>query len=607
MSRSSMARLAEERKVEVVRAAPPWTGFLQDANTTFYSGGTAFGNTELYGPAGATDTLDLIGRNEALTWDYGWKRMQGSTGAKALPLGGASSNFPLTAIGAACNEIGALAYLPPVVNVTSTGASAEANVAITVSGTNGDGYVYYLNIAGGDWAAAAPAFGAALDISTDETRRIDTAVYPLAGNPTTGNRQSTLIFTNGVGTGGLVWYYPSNQDGTQFDVLPYTTATPFINLNNFQAESVCVADESVFFLGTSENSVSYPQRIRWTSPAWTSIVNTSIWNNQVDGGAGGLDFVEFAGKGLRVLPQGQRIVAYFEDGVAILQPTGRTLPRYTRSYITKNRGLIGKGAVIDLGNGVHFGIFTDGMYFFSEGGQWQEAGITGDGGGHYHKWKDHFFALLDHTQANRITLGYDPQRDLIYISFPVLNSSGVPLYTWTYERANDRMWPTNYTLAGNDGGTAQYAYAWGWLRSTEGVATSRLALAHGSGNGFVWEHVPNLATRDGTTVGWRYRSSAYDYGDPYSLKTLLADRIDFNSHATTGSFSRYSLIDGKDNSNIFTYASGDVTYPSVVSQRAILHVPVHGTAKSIKHHIEGTHPFTIFGMQHEFVKTGDAL
>jgi hypothetical protein len=365
----------------------------------------------------------------------------------------------------------------------------------------------------------------------------------------------------------------------------------------------------VVFLGTSENGVSYPQRVRWTSQSWTDLTSaTQIWDNLVDGGAGGLDLVEFAGKGLRILPQGDRIVAYFSDGVAVLEPTGRTVPAFLRSYITKTRGLLGKGSVIDIGGGIHFGIFTDGFWLFTAGGEWQEVGIGEFNGVRSRKWTEYFFDALNQIQADRITMGYDQERKLIYISFPSSTAgTGVPALTWVYELGTDRVWPQIYTISGVGGSGYQYGYAWGWLRNTEGPNTMRMSLTHGSGNGFVWQHIPQLPTRDGTSIAWRYWSSIQDYGDPYSFKTLLGDRLEYQNLATAGTLSSYQIVDGRDTTTtLFSYPSG-VDYPAVLSERATLMVPVHATAATMQHQIVGTHPFTIFGLQHEFVKNGDVL
>lgn len=608
MSKGAMARLIEERAVVAVRAAPPWSGLLQDSTTNLFSAGITLGNSELYGAAASSITYDLIARGETLTWDYGWKRMQGPTGAAALPLGGHTTPFPLTTTSAACNEIGVLVYVPSVANTTAAGASVESNVAITVDGTRGNGRLFYLNIAAGDWAVAAPTGGAAA-VLTDETRRIDWAIYPLAVNPVaTTARQATLIWCNGVGTNGRVWYWPADRDGTTFERFPETAGASYPQRTDFQAESVCVADERVLFLGTSENGVSYPQRVCWTAGSWTNLASaTGVWNNHIDGGAGSMDLVEFQGKGLRILPQGQRVVAYFDDGVAVLQPTGRTTPTFVREYVTKQRGLLGKDSVVDLGAGNHFGIFTDGFWFFTEQGEWREAGVTQMEGSRIRKWTDLFFNQLDRTQANRITMGYDRERQLIYIGFPKSNSGSVTDQCWVYEIGADRMWPQRYQVGGGLGGASQYPFAWGWLRSTEGPTSVKMALTHGSQNGFVWEHVPDLYTRDAASVGWYYQSSAYDYSDPYALKTLLTDRIDYHSHGVAGTFTSYKLIDGRDASTVLFERLANVTYTSTIGDRNTLMIPVHATGLSVIHQITATHPFTIFGMQHEVVKAGDAL
>jgi hypothetical protein len=295
------------------------------------------------------------------------------------------------------------------------------------------------------------------------------------------------------------------------------------------------------------------------------------------------------------------VVCYFEDGVAALYPTGLTLPVFERAYVTKNRGLLAKGSVIPVAEGVHFGIFTDGFWFFTEQGEWQEAGVAEVNGARVRKFTDYFFHLLDKAQTGAIQMGYDPERRLVYISFPISGTGGFSTNVWVYELGADRMWIQNYsTSTGND---ADWVSSWGYLRAVEAPATNRFSLVHGSPFGMVWEHVPDTWQRNGVAPTWDYSTATSDFGDPYSLKTWLTNRVDFHGHAATGNLTT-AMVDGRDGASL---GSATTAYAASTSRRTLM-VPANaGTSTTAKITLSGSHPFTLFGMHHEFVKTGDAL
>jgi hypothetical protein len=290
-----------------------------------------------------------------------------------------------------------------------------------------------------------------------------------------------------------------------------------------------MADRLVM-LHTVENGNLYNKRARWT--------NISTTPDLTSAGAGFIDFVEFKGDGLRILSFQDTVACYFEDGVGFLWRTDNTTNPFNRTYVTKERGLIGTHAVCRINEDLHFGIFEDGWFFLSAGGAWQEAGMFDTGAGKATKWSRKFYSLLNVEERDTTVVNYDKFTRRIHVSFPTTGGSEdeVAYVVWVYDLDTDSVWPDDpYTVVCYGEVTAQLAagVAWGDFLGTWAAATGvwgdyspvygNRATAHGSEDGVVYYHSPGLWTRDGEEAAWRITTHTDVFQDQYSVKS--SDRI----------------------------------------------------------------------------------
>jgi len=276
-------------------------------------------------------------------------------------------------------------------------------------------------------------------------------------------------------------------------------------------------------LNLDEGGTLRPRRVRWTDTAAVPVL--------VGAGAGFIEFDEFHGEGLRVLAFQHLCACYFEDGVGFLRRTGLTNNPYSREYVSKERGLLGKFAVCRVSGDQHFGIFTDGFFFFSSSGVWTEAGTLNIKVGVAESWTRTFFRLLNAEEKNRIQVSFNKAVSRIRISFP-LGTEEDTNATWNYDMATDTMWPDEKYTPTCWGEAAQLVAAgvpWGgmvgnWANvlgtwgSYAPIYGDR-AVIHGTWDGLVFLHSPSLYTRDENSITWYFTTHLFSATDVYSIKS----------------------------------------------------------------------------------------
>lgn len=543
----------------------------------------------------AINMSGFIIRNGALTWDYGWTRYEDPAPvAVALPLGGNTTAFPG---GTAGNPVVLLDYFPDHIH-----SGNEATIAVTAdsaAGGNGDVF-YYPHSGAAQWARLTDT-SAAGGFNTDSTHVWDSCFYPYSYLTGGGALpRGTMLITNGVrdSANARVIIYPGTAANDYV-----TAATPTTGIDDlssagaFGCRSLASYAERVYAFntleGTNPNNRRNPQRLRWTRPGWTSYVST-IWARSTNLGAGYQDLLFAPGEGVAVRQIGRNLACYLSRGTVILRTTGQIRPAHSLVYSNSSRGLLGTKAVVDLGGGVHFGAFTDGFWFLTEDGQWNEAGIANEGGLRYRKFTDHFFAALYKPGAYRIQMGFDSDRRLVYITFPTGPSASNLWQTWVYDIDLDEMYPQVWEISGFSIEQDAYSYAF----VDKGTTQSGRCLIHGTRSGHVWEHTPNTSTRDTQPLQYAY-TTPYIAPSPFSMTTVNEAWMDLVNHNASNGISWTAQSgDGSSSSSL-------TVTPAASTRRIMQRIPLHVSGSSLYHTFTGNHPLTIHALGLKQQRTGE--
>jgi hypothetical protein len=555
---------------KLIQAAPPWSGYIASTNY------------QMLGPSALSYTQNLIPKSESLTYDYGWSDYEAANGTtNPIPLGGVGWAFP----GTTGFPVMSLDFLPGLISSLDEGI-----VAITAAsgGTSGTVFHYPPNIIP-QWGILTAAGDAIL---TDSDQMIDSAFYPF---PNTGSQQGILVWSNGGfdTTNARIYYFPSNAGGTQYNNLPTPTARPDLSSGaSFNCRSLCVFGERLVVLNTMESGASpnrsQPQQLRWTVPSWTT-VTAANWSGR---GSGFARMTQFNGAGVAVRTIGDRMAVYMEDGVALLKKTGEYQAPFTLDYATLRRGLLGTKAVCQVGGGIHFGVFTDGFFLFSANGSWEELGTQVQKGTRVRKWTDYFFTILNRQYQHKMVTFYDEERHLVYISFPSVGSTSNN-NLWVYEMEADRMWPQDWT---------RFPTAWCFGRDDAG---GQMRPIHGDGSGYVYEHEYDSYLRAGVAPSWQLYIASQDLDDPFSEKAVTGHYLEFKDHNVSGTITLGTYPGTAPASSLSNTAYAALAYTGSTAERKRLWIPTHGSALTMEHKFSGTHPFTIYGLSHEYQRVGD--
>lgn len=581
-----------------VRTGGPWGGYIPDVNPQLLDQ-RAFQHVQGLVPAG-----------EKLTCPPGWQVFEDEDGTAVLPLGGVTHAFGTDA-GQPVKAMGRLAPLA---------GQAEENLAVTADNGTTDGTLFRFG-ALGVWEEMAS--GTVVGMTANAETAMQSCVYPLAS--TVSGKRGIYIWTNGFGVTQGIWYYPSVAN--TYNLLPVPSSDPY-DYTPFQCRSVAANLERVYFGDTSEDAVRYPQRVRWTIPSWTSVSADNL-GALTNVGMGAIDFTEFKGRLVKVLPLNNGVACYFTDGVGMLENTFNTQAPHKKRVVTRLRGLLGDNACIDLGGGLHFGLFTDGWFFF-DGENWKEAGVTDLNGAATHRWLTTFYSLLNADYAHQIALGYDEVRHFIHIAFPANRNATENNTYWIYDVRGDRVWPQPVTAGTSAGESRQVPTAFSeyrqvlasgltWATATGTWASAganpwssgdadlgQLRLCHGTGTGQIWQHEPSIYTRGTIAPEWQLRSST-DFGDPYREKSWLRRAVEYIGVENPAPTLSYSVYADHDPSVVKTGAVDLKTESGRASSRRVSRLEVHASGASMRMEMAGTHPTILLGWEDEVVgTTGEA-
>lgn len=435
---------------------------------------------------------------------------------------GPTANITVTATSSGAGE--AIAALPQ----HNDNAAVQHRFAITSDENLGHLYELVSSI----WTnraytnTVAGSVGISGDPANPERTLFDWVYYPLG---------DFLVFTNDLDN---VYKYPdtgSTTSYTEFNAFQFAGANA-----TFRARSVTSYADRVVFLNTVEGLSEFPFRLRWTNISSNPTLDPEIT------GTGFVDLIEVEGQGLKVMPLGNDAMAcYFDNGVVLVRRVFVATQAFSREFVTIGRGLLSSFSVVDLGSGVHFGIFTDGWFFFDATGRWIEAGVRNINGKINHKWKETFYNQLNFDNRDRVVLGLDRTNRFVRISFPTQESPAAgtnvnPDTVWIYDLEQDAVWPDIYpgsqtpNIWGNfDDQVADTAWddflatdTWNSSSATWnefGLRTGRERPTHGSIDGFVFRHSQNLFQRDGTSPSYLWETHVKHRGLPSLMKNT--DRL----------------------------------------------------------------------------------
>jgi hypothetical protein len=325
------------------------------------------------------------------------------------------------------------------------------------------------------------------------------------------------------------------------------------------ARSLTVFDARAMYLSTVENldptlpagsATQHPRRVRWSAIGHPFILDPGYENDAgvIFGvGAGFMDLDEFQGEGVAVEVMGRTAVAvYYDDGVAFLRRTGRPEEAFEREIISRKRGLLATRAIANVGEGLHFGIFTDGWFFLNESGEWTEVGRAQGQKQNQsiYKWKETFYNQLLRNAVHKITVAYDPNRKMVQVCWPSADDpTPSELNTvWYYDVTSDRVYEDTYV---EDYVSDMTPRAWGVtppqiheptsgpgsaplgqfvVRDTFNAQAHERVVVHGDALGKVYVQDVTIPQYDSQNIRWDFELTDTAFGlDPFVMKTL--DRI----------------------------------------------------------------------------------
>ncbi|MCP4113843.1 MAG: hypothetical protein GY737_00280 [Desulfobacteraceae bacterium] len=505
-----------------VTAGTPFQGYVPDIDPAHLSGNVLSNGNNLVSRAEHGQKGEILGHPP------GFSQVEAAT----LPLG-ADANT--------ANDITGIFFVP---RTTSAGARSTEFDFTTMAVTAGDGS----NAGSCELWRRLPSTGAWEEIvfadpdpgtevamkgeypssGDDSDQLFDHAVYaPGSPNRTAHSgpiEEPCLVFCN---LHDPVQVFPAGTGLHTYEALSDDFGAGDIG---FRARSCEAWGDRMNYLNTIESGTHHRQRLR------RSAIGNADPDTAFDG-QGAIDFREFSGDGLRCLGLGDKLACYFEDGVALVQRSGNTAAPYTRRILTTKRGLLSTHSVVQLGGGVHFGLFTDGWFLLDQGGQWQEVGLSQVANSVSAKWKETFYNRLDDDLRSRIDIEYDQKHGMIYITLP-FDGNSQNEDVWIYDIAGDRVWPQSYPVTkwGEANVQLKAAQQFQNVTTTFAATTGTFAsfgaqfgvktLMHGTHNGFVMQHDNDITTRvneqseDEVEPSYNYTSVLSNLGEPRNVQSV---------------------------------------------------------------------------------------
>jgi hypothetical protein len=488
---------------------------------------------------------------------------------------------------------------------TPTNTVTPTQVAITAANAS-VGHLW--SFSGGAWSPVHYSHADTNEHTSTSSDLFDWAFFPWL-NDRTGTGNGQVVFCNDR-SGDSVYVYP-DEDSEYKDLTHSIGSTT-------NARSVCRYTERIVLFNTIENAVRYSQRVRFGPIAGIDFTAS---------GSGTIEISGTDGKGVKCLPIGSYVALYLEDGVAFMRGTGVPTAPFEIDYVSKERGLIGTFAVVDIGGGTHFGLFTDGWFFLNSSGGWTEAGVMFQQGSMMRKWTRTFYEKLDWPNRNLTTIAHDRRQNEIRICFPVL---GGDYEIWHYKIETNTIWPDSY-------GSRNPTY-WGDWQDTRSALTwanvdtyqvdpsapvldsweaARLQgvlwsygedigqenLTHGTSTGYVYQQQVDLTTRDSEDFTYSWQSHRVDTGDLAAYTLLDKLYIEYERLAATSPNPINVTLLMDSNTDVRSIAQDKGS----VGETQVEYVNAHRSGQRFGYLVGGTTPVILKGFQLHIYREGDSL
>lgn len=518
----------------------PWPGWEPDIDDSSADAGAA------------ALCSNVIDREGVLTHQNGFSRIDSTR----LPLGDTTP----PAIAADAEPV--VGLFQGITNATQ----AYRRYALTAD-TSGNGRGHFYELVSGVWTHRAFGGGGGTPGGEAYTGESDPGAT-LADFAHFGAGDYTVFSSGakgrGLAAGSYLYRFPGVAAATDYELLPN------VGVVTLDANSLLSSEERIHAFGTTENGTYFPGRWAWTSKGANAQFDRTVT------GAGFADLNEFGGEGLCVRNIGPKIALYLDTGVQFARRTGQATDPFAKDYAVYGRGLLGTHALCEVGENVHFGIFTDGWFLLNSAGQWEERGKAQRSG--YKKWHREFYGTLDWSNRKRIICQYDAVSRWIYIGFPQAGVAGnAPSTVWIYDLDLDTVWPapdyanmpnsfgtyTEETVAGlrwSDITTPWTGTPGSWASYESQVGTRR--LIHGTELGLVMIHSPSVVVRDGILPTCSYRLKHLAGTRPDQFRKVDAAYVEYTSLAGVGGLTpaplslAYQSESGKLVSGTVSHAKG---------------------------------------------------
>jgi hypothetical protein len=331
----------------------------------------------------------------------------------------------------------------------------------------------------------------------------------------TENAQNYFIFTNGVdpvkywtGSGNI-----ANLPGLT-DCVPWNDGTA---VTSVVAKTLLYFDEFLILGGTVENSLAFPQRLRWST-----IGDVTKWKNTnqatQDLQAGWADMTDGVDWIQALETIGNYIVAYKERSIQVVTYVGGD-EIFDKWPAIEGTGLLAPKAILDLGD-EHIFVGPDNIYSFDT----REVKVAGD------DIAKQFFDILDPSNTVLINCFWHeetPEGGFSFVStsspggFPdkaVVYNTDTKAWSWRdlpmmcfgyYNLVNNPIWD-------NQEETWDSA-DFGWSSSTV-LANAPINLC-GDSQGFIYWFNGN--SQDGADISCFIQTKLFDFGNPVLMKRAI--------------------------------------------------------------------------------------
>ncbi len=573
----AVRELAEENsRITPVRGQAPWQGFVPDIDVAHLGISAARDIEGLVARGDETGLGEILGKFPG--FDHVDSTYAATSSGTELGEGSGNTNHITglfffarhTAAGAQTGEFNDMTI---AVTAGTDGTAGSAKVYRTVPSTG----VWEEIEVGDDTGSSVAMVGSYPgQVAASTAQLCSFAVFPGTALPRTG------LTTMQAGEPSLIW--TNNHDAVKIYAVPTGGVPEYEDLTEafgtgtagFRCRSLASWGDRMNYFNTVESGTRFRQRLR------RSAIGNPDPNTSNDG-SGAIDFQDFQGEGLRVEPMGNALACYFEDGVSFVRRTFQSVSPYYVQNITTKRGLLSTHSLVNLGGGVHFGIFTDGWYFINENGDFKEVGLANIDGVETPKWRDTFFRRLDMDERDRIDVHYDSSEKQILITIP-LDGAAENQEVWVYDIHGDRVFTrqipvtkfgtsdlqTSSALTIGAAGSATSIGGLGDLTIGElegtigswGATFGRDSMIHGTHSGLVLKHDPDLATvidvNSGSAVDetWKYTTVLTGFGSSRYMKAVREIVMEF-VRVMSGSFQVKLFGNAADRSETQTYTVGD--------------------------------------------------